>query len=62
MGMTEVITLSMDPRLRKRLDKIRGNVTRSKFIALILQRELEKTGRSINVENTKKIRGVLPEE
>ncbi len=62
MDMTEVITLSMDPRLRKRLDKIRGDVTRSKFIALILQREIEKTERSINVETTKKIGGVLPEE
>lgn len=60
--MTEVITLSMDPRLRRRLDKIRGDVTRSKFISLILQKELEKTEESINVETTKKIGGVLPEE
>jgi metal-responsive CopG/Arc/MetJ family transcriptional regulator len=59
--MTEVITLSMDPRLRKRLDKIRGDVTRSKFVSLILQKELENTKGSVNVETNKKIGGARPE-
>ena len=62
MGMTEVITLSMDPKLRKRLDKIRGDVTRSKFISLILQKEIEEIKGSINAETIKKIGGALPEE
>jgi metal-responsive CopG/Arc/MetJ family transcriptional regulator len=40
--MTEVISLSLSCRLKEQIDKIRGDVTRSKFITRTLETAIKR--------------------
>ncbi|MGI0043489.1 MAG: hypothetical protein ACRD47_07240 [Nitrososphaeraceae archaeon] len=39
--MTEVITISIDSKLKAKLDMLRGDITRSKFISRLLENALD---------------------
>ena len=39
--MTEVITISIDSKLKTKLDELRGDITRSKFISRLVENALD---------------------
>jgi hypothetical protein len=40
--MTEVITISIDPKLKIKVDELRGDITRSKFISRLVENALKR--------------------
>lgn len=56
--MTEIICITTDDKLKQRLDILRGDVPRSKFIVRILESQIREIDKATNQSPEKKLENI----
>ncbi len=60
--MKVLISYSIDSSLKRKLDKVRGDIPRSKFIARLVESYINNEANKINPINENKIENINPPE